>query len=503
MSQDAYPDDALTTLTTVNPIPVGQAGHGYHLTFHEFYDIEPPFDQALIQASSDGGATWVTIDSYNGQSGGWTFKDYDLSSIGGPNLLIRFAFSTDSTPGSSEGWYVDDIRVARVTPCSGSLAHFDQTAVDDCSGDGAGDNDGILDPGEDISLSATAENAGLSTVTGISATLSTTTPGITIFNANTTFANLPPESFAVSSTPFTFNIGNAVGCRSFIDFTINYTSNEGSWTDSFTLVLGGGDPTTMLSEAFEGGIPASWTVVDGGSGGGNAATWTATNPGEREIGPPFSGQFAIADSDEAGPFAMQDEQLITPILDASTCASVTLDYSNQFRTFSEGFTEVADVDVSVDGGTTWTNISSSVLDDGYPIPNTKSFDISSVAAFQPSVQIRWHYYNGNFDFWWAIDNVNVTCTPRICQDCVQTCLFCDLFNDGVLPTDWTFRPLNNGWVEDGNNLVVTTTKNARAVADPAFEGCSNCSFESCHENCRWSVQLSFNVRLVCGQRNKF
>ena len=61
-----YPDDAFTTLTIADPIPVGQAGHGYHLTFHEFYAIEPPFDHALIQASSDGGATWVTIDSYNG-----------------------------------------------------------------------------------------------------------------------------------------------------------------------------------------------------------------------------------------------------------------------------------------------------------------------------------------------------------------------------------------------------------------------------------------------------
>jgi hypothetical protein len=505
-----YADDVFTTLTTANPIPVGQAGHGYHLTFHEFYNIEAPFDFARVQASSDGGATWITIDSYNGQSGDWIAKDYDLSNIAGPNLLIRFAFVTDQIPSGGEGWYVDDIRIARVTPCSGNLAHFDQTAVDSCPGGGPGDHDGILDPGEDISMTATVENTGLLGVTGVSATLTSNTPNVTIINGNTTFPDVPAEGFVVSDTPFTFHVGNSIGCRTFIDFTITYTANEGSWTDNFTLVLGGGDPISILSENFEGGIPATWTVVDGGTGGGPAATWTTGNPANRVIDPPFSGLFAIADSDAAGGLDMQDEQLITPVMDATTCASLTLDFSNQFRTFSEGFIEVADVDVSIDGGTNWTNIYQSVLDDGYPNPNTKNFDISSIAAFEPSVQIRWHYYNANEDFWWAIDNVNVTCTPRICQECIITCLFCDFFTDGIPPTNWTLKPQNNVWSEDGNNLVADATRAATAIASPAFQGCVNCAFEAAMKTAGggrsllslfgWYVNKLNNVELIMKEK---
>lgn len=474
-----YGDNAFSTLTSANPFPLGQAGHGYHLTFHENYDIEAPFDFARIQASNDGGASWTTIDQYNGISGAWIAKDYDLSNIRGPQVLIRFVLITDSTPSSGQGWFIDDIRISRPTPCIGTLAHFDQSTVDDCPDGGPGDGDGVLDPGENVSMTVTAENTGLLGVTGVSAILSTTTPGITITSASTTFPDIPATSFAVANSPFTFDISFSVMCRTQIDFTITYTANEGTWTDTFSLDIGGGTPFTLMSENFEAGIPPSWTIVDGGSGGGAAATWTTANPGNRVIDPPFAGQFAIVDSDAAGPFAFQDEQLITPAIDASTCSELFLDYSNQFHFWAEGFIEVADVDVSTDGGNNWTNVfTSSFLDDGYPVPNTKSLDLSSFAAFQPDVRVRFHYYNGNDDFWWAIDNVQFTCVPRICHNCTPACLFCDQFNDGMLPTNWTLKPLTGTWSENGNELVGTASRKAFAIAQPAFPGCQQCFVEA-------------------------
>ncbi|GBC84707.1 Cell wall-associated protease [bacterium HR11] len=174
--------------------------------------------------------------------------------------------------------------------------------------------------------------------------------------------------------------------------------------------------TPVLTEDFSGGIPASWTIVNGGT---CTATWTDTNPCSRSIGPPFSGTFAIADSDCAGSgCGVMDEQLITPSMDLSACTgpgkNVWLRFSNQYNNLGD----VADVDVSIDGGTTWTTVLHMISDDGYPTPNTKAVDLTAIAAGQPNVKVRFHYYNANWAWWWAIDNVEVVCqqvtSPTLC-----------------------------------------------------------------------------------------
>lgn len=168
---------------------------------------------------------------------------------------------------------------------------------------------------------------------------------------------------------------------------------------------------TLLSEDFSNGIPSTWQVVDGGSGGGNAATWTTTNPGSRSIGAPFSAPFAIVDSDAAGDGASQDEQLITPSIPASCVTQggrIFLEFANQFQVYSGN--EKADVDVSTDGGTNWTNVlRMQGSDDGYPNPNVKRTDLTGNLTGASSFRIRFHYYNASYDWWWAIDNVRVVC----------------------------------------------------------------------------------------------
>ena len=68
----------------------------------------------------------------------------------------------------------------------------------------------------------------------------------------------------------------------------------GEWWQPFQL-------TSLISEDFSGGIPSNWTVIDGGTGGGPAATWTTDNPGFRVITASINAPFAIVDSAEAGP----------------------------------------------------------------------------------------------------------------------------------------------------------------------------------------------------------
>lgn len=197
-----------------------------------------------------------------------------------------------------------------------------------------------------------------------------------------------------------------------VDFTTSLLANfVMDANHTMTALYSGGGELLLLSETFSGGIPPTWSVIDGGSGGGAAASWTTANPGGRFVDTPFSGAFAIVDSDIAGINAVQDEQLITPVINATGCGQVILEFTNQFQWFNQGLNEIADVDVSTNGGTTWTNVLRlQGAHDGFPTPNTKSLNITSaIGANRSNVRIRFHYYNANFEWWWAIDNVKVRC----------------------------------------------------------------------------------------------
>jgi hypothetical protein len=103
--------------------------------------------------------------------------------------------------------------------------------------------------------------------------------------------------------------------------------------------------TNLLSEDFESGsIPTGWTVT--GTPG-----WTYNNPGARANGTGSTGKFAIADSDNAGEVDM-NTAMVTPVLNLAAYSTAALKFKTYFHFYGS---EVGDVDISTDGGTTWTN----------------------------------------------------------------------------------------------------------------------------------------------------
>jgi len=93
--------------------------------------------------------------------------------------------------------------------------------------------------------------------------------------------------------------------------------------------------------------------------------------------------------------------------------------------------------------------------------------------------------NGTVDY--SVD-VNPNPTPRsgtitaagqtftVNQEAAATCLFCDDFEDGILPTNWTF--IKGTWTESGGNLNGVPGSKASAIASPAFAGCINCTVQA-------------------------
>ncbi len=180
-------------------------------------------------------------------------------------------------------------------------------------------------------------------------------------------------------------------------------STSGDYTDTWdsdgtyeTLTEeAGGTGLTILSENFDSGsLPAGWTIDNQGTGGG----WEITS------GSSSSGSWAYDDSDAAGSSATQDDYLYTPILDCSSYTTVSLSFYHDYKNYNENSDEGGFVDVSNDGGSTWTNVYH-IYDQ--TVQETLNINITNLAAGHSQVQIRWHYI-ASYDYHWGIDDVSIT-----------------------------------------------------------------------------------------------
>ena len=93
------------------PIP---SGSGATLSFWVSYDIESGYDYAYAEVSADG-ATWTPLATFTGQQTGWKQYQYDLTSVVGSTVWVRFRYVTDYIVYGA-GLFVDDIQVAAYAP---------------------------------------------------------------------------------------------------------------------------------------------------------------------------------------------------------------------------------------------------------------------------------------------------------------------------------------------------------------------------------------------------
>jgi hypothetical protein len=276
-----YNASTTSDMTTSSSINLGSTGHGYHLRFWEYYQTESGWDYCRVQISTNGTTFTNLVDQYAGSGTTWTQRDIDLSAYTG-NIWIRFEFYADSVY-NYEGWYIDDVEISKPQGCSAELVYQGRTFTDSCSGTGSGNNDGYIDPGEDVSLNITLFNSGSLTGTGITGTITTTTTGVTITDGSSAFPAISSGGTGVSTDGFGISVGTGLSCGTTLNFTLHTTSNENpTGTDSyFTLTVGNvvtGSQTALYSESFDGTTfpPSGWNQVDVNGTGGNWARSTAT-----------------------------------------------------------------------------------------------------------------------------------------------------------------------------------------------------------------------------------
>jgi hypothetical protein len=194
--------------------------------------------------------------------------------------------------------------------------------------------------------------------------------------------------------------------------------------------------TVFLSDDFEsyatdGDLTAAgWAILDTAAAIENS-TWTITNPGGRANPPtldgsPSTGNFLISDSDQQSNSNPVDSgashDLYTPIFSTLGGSAVWL-HADVSAQLNNNGAAIFDIEVSTNGGDTWDNVFSRVApgrasDEGATtrLPdntNTDGYfgrldvDLSAVATGQEAVQVRFRHFEPNWDWWIAMDNLQV------------------------------------------------------------------------------------------------
>ncbi|HEY9434492.1 MAG TPA: S8 family serine peptidase [Blastocatellia bacterium] len=105
-----------------------------------------------------------------------------------------------------------------------------------------GDGDNFVEPGESGMLTVPLTNVGGATALGVTATLTTSTPGVTITSATSNYPNIGSNGQSANNvTPFAFTLANTAPCVLVIDFklTVNVAnSNESPQTLAFKVQTG-------------------------------------------------------------------------------------------------------------------------------------------------------------------------------------------------------------------------------------------------------------------------
>lgn len=167
------------------------------------------------------------------------------------------------------------------------------------------------------------------------------------------------------------------------------------------------DSSTVLFEDWAAGLPADWTVIDGGS---TPTTWAVID--QFNGGSLNGSNFVFFDSDGDGDGETHDETLLSPVYDVTDMLDLRLSFSQYFRAYNLGDFERAIV--SVFDGTAWVDVYELNEDSGnvgeWFAPDVPDLDLTPYRNAQ--LQIRFRFTAG-YDWWWAIDDVRLSGTGNV------------------------------------------------------------------------------------------
>src|SRR5438046_679744 len=112
--------------------------------------------------------------------------------------------------------------------------------------DSLGNNNGIVNRAECVRVNLGVKNNGCAKETAISATLTTTTPGVTVVDGNSTYPDMVIDGSGTNATPFKISFARSFGCGPAIALSRTRTYASGSKSIPFTIPTCAGGPDQQI-----------------------------------------------------------------------------------------------------------------------------------------------------------------------------------------------------------------------------------------------------------------
>jgi len=220
------------------------------------------------------------------------------------------------------------------------------------------------------------------------------------------------------------------------------------WGDDF-------DSYTANSEVFDPAV-GGWSKQTAGYPDGAWQLWNTA------VEPDITGMkdgFMMSNSDMSGEDAPLDEQLISPQIDTSDYTKLRLNFNWNYQNYlvDPYDPQIAEVDMRVFDAATgwgdWINLLHLDLDsvpidlDPAILSGTNVHDLSAYDG--KTIQIRFHYYDAEWDYWFAMDTIRVSgIQPEIRAGIMGLSLVGD-----QLTLDW--EPHGSYYIEHTTDLTGT------------------------------------------------
>jgi Zn-dependent metalloprotease len=354
-------------------------------------------------------------------TGSWGQSQINLTALGldpGETIQFRWDFGTDGC-GGIDGWYIDDVRVYT---CAVTSVQFATSATS-------------VNEGE-ATIASEAPNACLKyiekTVTvkinkapAQPVTVNLTASPITATQGSTSDFTFSPTSVVLDagtlSSDIVVRIFNDAAVEGNESFTLSYTLTNAPGGDAFadsqnqthtvTIVdddLGPEYTKTLIAANFNQGLPVGWNVV----GGGNyPSTWGVVQFNEVALDP--AGRPLLIINSYAAGVGLLDKSVDSESFNTVGMLNLNLTFIENFLIYNESddlYDEEAMVDVW--DGSAWhtllTQNETTGSSGSWTTPAIRNINIP-IAYANPAMKIRFRYI-GNYDYYWAIDNVTVSGT---------------------------------------------------------------------------------------------
>ena len=419
-----YPDNYDGSLTLATDIDLSAASSPVLIFWHKLWLAA--YDYAYVQISTDGGFTWSTLTNWYSDDylGTWTLSRFDLSAYVGLQVKIRFRLR-ETNVNVSDGWFIDKVEVREASdeptipyPLSDDFeGTLDNWLVSDCewsivSSDCLNGNFAVTDspagnyPDNANSMITLAGNIDLSTATSpvmifwhklwlaaydYAYVEISTDGGVTWSVLTNWYSDDYLGTWTLSRLDLSAYVGSQVKVRFRLRET-NVNESDGWFIDKVEVREANDEPTIPypLFDDFEGTLD-NWLV--------SGCEW-GLEPSDC-----LSGDFAVTDS-PAGNYPDNANSMITLAgnIDLSSATSPVLIFWHKLWLAAYDY---AYVEISMDGGVTWSVLTNWYSDDYLGTWTLSRLDLSAYEGMQVKIRFRLRETNVNESDGWYIDKVEV------------------------------------------------------------------------------------------------